>query len=139
MRLYRGLKEPYHPDRVGNDEERARGACPTTNFTDCPFTALEYARARRGTVLVVDIPDGATRPRVSEELWLGMRARRLMVWGRFDDFILAEIPAKELRAEVRRKGIAAQSPEYKSAILRDRIARRLSGQPRECVPWLARV
>ena len=52
-----------------------------------------------------------------------------MVWGRFDDCIVAEIPAKERQAEVRHMGVAGQSPDFKSAILQDAIARRVSGQP----------
>jgi len=104
---------------------------PSTDFTDCPFTALEYARARRGTVLIVDIPGDAATTKIIEGLWPGKSARRLILCGRFDDFV-AELSAKELRAEVRRKGVAAQSPEYKSAVLRQAIAERLlpgSGAP----------
>jgi hypothetical protein len=97
MRMYRGLKEPYDPARGTTDR------LFSTDFTDCPYTALRYATGRRGVVLVVDVPSGAAR--VSEELWIGPKAKRLMFWGRFDGFILAELPAKELRAEVRRKGI----------------------------------
>lgn len=36
MKLYRGLKEPYRPEKVGAGQGRMFG----TDFTDCPFTAL---------------------------------------------------------------------------------------------------
>jgi hypothetical protein len=91
MRLYRGLNEPYRPERVGAGQPRMFG----TDFTDCPLTALQFARGRRAVVLVVDADDG--RLRMSEELWPGVDAKRLMVWGKFDPFIVATIPAKELR------------------------------------------
>lgn len=118
MRMYRGLKEPYDPTRGTTDR------LFSTDFTDCPYTALRYATGRRGVVLVVDVPDGAAR--VSEELWIGPKAKRLMFWGRFHDFILAELPAKELRAEVRRKGIVTLGDEDKSLVLGNYIRERLS-------------
>ncbi len=110
MRLYRGLKRPYDPSRVAT-----LGRWDGTNFTDCPFTALEYARGRQGVVLVVDVPP---EDRVTEELWMDSQARRLMYRGRFDQHITAVIPAKELRAQVRQKGVASASIEYKARILR---------------------
>jgi hypothetical protein len=116
LRLYRGLTKPYAPARV----QRASG----TDFTDCPFTALLYAAGPKGVVLVLDAP--AESPRVREELWLGPRAKRFMIWGAFDDFILAEVAAKELRAHVRRKGVVAASDEYKAAVLRRAIMEHLS-------------
>lgn len=116
LRLYRGLTRQYDPARV----QRAAG----TNFTDCPFTALRYAASRKGVVLVLDVPLGG--PRVREELWLGTSAKRFMIWGAFDDSILAELPAKELRAHVRCKGVVAASDEYKALVLRRAIAERLS-------------
>ena len=75
-------------------------------------------------MLVLDVPVGG--PRVREELWLGTSAKRFMIWGTFDDSILAELPAKELRAHVRRKGVVAASDEYKALVLRRAIAERLS-------------
>lgn len=44
LRVYRGLKEPYDPTRMGTD----RLSC--SNFTDSAFLALQYASARRGVV-----------------------------------------------------------------------------------------
>lgn len=117
MRMYRGLKEPYDPTRARPDR------LFSTDFTDCVYTALRYATGRRGVVLVVDVPEGAAR--VSEELWIGPKAKRLMFWGCFDDFILAEIPAKELRAEVRRKGIVTLPDGDKSLVLGSCIRERL--------------
>lgn len=119
MRMYRGLKEPYDPTRGTKDR------LFSTDFTDCAYTALRYAVGRRGALLVLDVPDGAAR--VSEELWIGPKAKRLMFWGRFDDFIIAELPAKELRTEMRRKGIVTLSDEDKSCVLGNYIRRRVSG------------
>jgi hypothetical protein len=117
-RLYRGLKEPYDPTRPA-----AVGASGV-DFTDCPLTALMYAHGRRGVVLVVDVePDAA---RVSEELWLNQEAKRFMFWGSsFKDLVVAQIPAKELRAQVRRRGIVTASPPEKAMVLRRYIADRL--------------
>ncbi|MBN2193310.1 MAG: hypothetical protein JW751_10885, partial [Polyangiaceae bacterium] len=45
--LYRGLTLPYdanHASRCGDG----------TDFTDCPYTALLYAKGPKGVVLVVD-------------------------------------------------------------------------------------
>ena len=71
-RLYRGWTKPHELDRVRRD--RTSG----TDFTDCPYTALSYATGPKGTVLVLDVPEGA--PRVSEELWLNSSAKRFMIW-----------------------------------------------------------
>ena len=122
MRLYRGLREPYRADKaIALIRETGQG----TDFTDCPFTALHYGSGRRGVVIVLDVPDDG--PRVSEELFLGtgQQAKRLMVWGRFDAFIVAEIPARELRAEVRRKGVVTMAFEVKRGILERGIERHL--------------
>jgi hypothetical protein len=112
-RLYRGLKKPYDPDRGRRD--RASG----TDFTDCPYTALSYATGPKGTVLVLDVPEGA--PRVSEELWLNPNAKRFMIWGGFDELIVAQLAAKDLRAQVRQKGIITASDEYKAHVLRSYV------------------
>ena len=115
QRLFRGLKAPYDPGRVKADRRFG------TDFTDCPYTALRYGATPRGVVLVVDVPKGDRR--MSEELWLVTNAKRFMIWGAFDPYLVREIPAKELRAEVRRKGIASLTDEDKSAVLRSFIAR----------------
>jgi len=44
-----------------------------------------------------------------------------MVWGKFDGFIVAILPAKDLRARVRAKGAVAASDEYKALVLRRAI------------------
>ena len=111
MRLYRGLKEPYRPEKV----IRNHGQLTGTDFTDCPYTALQYAQGQRAVVLVLDVP--AETRRVTEELWLGVSARRFMVWGKFDDMVVAMLPAKELRARVRVKGVVAASDEFKARVL----------------------
>lgn len=112
MRLYRGLKTPYRPERVGSSAPFPAG----TDFTDCPYTALSYASTPRGEVLVLEVPPSA-ESRVSEELWLDDRARRLMVWGRFDSFIVRILPAKELRARLRKQGIAGLDHGSKAVLL----------------------
>lgn len=114
--MYRGLKRSYRPEKVGEDQPAYFG----TDFTDCPLTALRYASSARGVVIVLDLPDDFDRG-VSEELWFNDRARRLMVWGRFDRWIVAVLPAKELRQVIRRRGIASASDEEKVYVLRDAI------------------
>ncbi len=116
MRLYRGLKERYRPDKVVSPpRQRLYG----TDFTDCPLTALRYAHARRGTVIVLYIqPD---KLRLTQEFWLGMRAKRFKAWGKFDAFITAVLPAKDLRALIRVKGVANAGDEYQALELRRRI------------------
>lgn len=121
MRLYRGLKEPYRPEKVGTGQGRMFG----TDFTDCPFAALRYAQGRRAVVLVLDFAEGQAR--VSEELWPDTDARRLMVWGRFDHLVVAAIPAKELRAHVNRKGIVTSSDSHKADVLEEAICAWITG------------
>lgn len=123
MRLYRGLKGPYRPAEVRSRVEEARNG---TDFTDCPFTALSYAAGRKGVVLVLDVPDEVGFS-VTEETWFVDSAKRLMVWGTFDRWLAAAIPAKDLRAEVRKRGIAGLPPTAKSEVLKSAIARRLAG------------
>ena len=124
MRLYRGLKMPYKPQR-STSRVSASSQAQGTAFTDCPYMALLYARGPRGAVLVVDVgPDDQVR--VSEELWLEPRVKRFMVWGAFDQCIRAIAPAKELRAEVRRKGIMRLSDQDKGMMLKHVIDQRLA-------------
>lgn len=120
LRLYRGLKEPYDATRVGTER------LSFSNFTDSAFWALQYASARRGVVLVVDVPVDSIR--VSEELWPERTAKRYGVWGRFDEYIVAHIPAKELRAEVRRKGIVTLGAVDKAQVLAQYVARQLGAR-----------
>ena len=69
--------------------------------------------------------------RVSEDLWPNDSARRLMVWGRFDRQLVAVLPAKELRAQVRRKGMAAHSREFsgRSSAVTSRASSPRRGRP----------
>lgn len=122
MRLYRGLKNPYRPELVAADHLSG------TDFTDCPATALRYAHGARGVLLVVEIAEGddVTSARVTPELWLGVEAKRLMVWGKFDAFVTAVLPAKDLRARIRREGLRNATDAAKARLLRSLI----DAQPR---------
>jgi hypothetical protein len=127
MRLYRGLKEPYRPEKVVPPPGHRFGG---TDFTDCPLAALRYANARRGVLLVLDAPPDTLR--VTEELWFpGAAARRFMAWGKFDKFLTAVLPAKNLRAFIRAKGVAGQSDEYKAMVLERAIRERLDDAVRQ--------
>jgi hypothetical protein len=106
MRLYRGLAEPYCPERVAAHRKKS-GDSP--NFTDCPFAALGYAQGRKGVLLVLDVPDDVAERVVHEQLWLRSDAKRLQIWGSFDAFIVATLSAKELRAELKRRGMSKLS------------------------------
>lgn len=121
MRLYRGLSKPYLPEKVLKPGESMTG----TDFTDCPFTALQYAQGARGVLLVIDID--ADSPKVREELWLGVPARRFMVWGGFDKLIAGAVQAKELRALVRKKGVGTYDDAVKARILKTAIEKRFTG------------
>lgn len=111
MRLYRGLKEPYRSDRRLDPFEGV-------NFTDCPYAAMLYAGGRRGQVPVLELPDEVAEVRVRKQLWLNDQAERLMVWGRFDEYIVGILQAKELRMRTRAKGMGALPDSYKSDVLR---------------------
>jgi len=72
---------------------------------------------------VVPKQDEDGRRRVTQELW-GLNddgPKRFMVWGRFDDFIIAQIPAKEMRKHVRARGVVAADDDYKAIVLRRAI------------------
>ena len=115
MRLYRGLKNPYRSELVN----RTRHA--GTDFTDCPATALLYARSSRGVVLAVDVDiddDQAVPARVTKELWLDKSSSRFMIWGRFDDLIVASFPAKDLRTRLRRERVRNAAHASKAYALR---------------------
>lgn len=70
-------------------------------------------------MLFVEIPEGARH--ISDELWLDSSAKRFMVWGRFDDLIVLKLAAKDLRAQVRRKGTGGASDQDKAYVLRSYI------------------
>src|SRR5215831_7389375 len=122
MRLYRGLKHPYRPERV--DPARRTGG---TDFTDCPAIALRYAQASRGVVLAVDIdPDEHyASAKLTQEFWFVRDAKRFMLWGRFDQFLTAIFPAKDLRTHLRLRGLRNAFDEAKTLALRGFIAREI--------------
>lgn len=110
-RLYRGQPRRH---RAGDPSPDPMGR----NFTDCPFAALAYARGTGGVVLVLDLPD-ADGPVVRESLWSpdGAGPRRFGVVGDYDRWITAQVPAKELRALLRKPGRGKWSNEAKSGFL----------------------
>jgi hypothetical protein len=62
----------------------------------------------------------------TEELWFGpSHARRIMVWGEFDHLLVATFDAKELRSQVRAKGVRAASEEHKADVLQRYVERQL--------------
>jgi len=133
MRLYRGLSRAYKPEQVNP------GRLCGTDLTDCPYTALQFARGSRGVVLVLEVPEDtadletASSVRLTEEVYSidGKGPRRFMIWERFDEFLVAEIPAKELRAQTRRKGVVSQSVEDKTEMLKryiDPLLEQIQGQ-----------
>ena len=130
MRLYRGLTKRYSPAEVRSRQQETHNG---TDFTDCPFTALSHATGRHGVVLVVDVPADAGLA-VTEELWLTGPEKRFVIWGTFDPWLTVVIPAKELRAEVRRKGIAGLSRADKARVLVQAIERRLDAPEGERSP-----
>jgi hypothetical protein len=125
VRLYRGLKNPYRPERV--DPTRFTSG---SDFTDCPALALRYAQGSRGVVLVADIDPDEHLPslKLTQELWLIPDARRFMLWGRFDSVLTAVIPAQDLRAQLRLRGVRNAPDETRAVILRAFIARELRDQ-----------
>lgn len=126
MHLYRGVKKPYRSDLAAGDRRSG------TDFTDCPTTALCYAEGSRGCLLVLEVAEQEKRAalRVTEELWLNGQAKRYMVWGKFDACIVAAIPAKDLRARLRREGMCNAPDASKARVLRiaidEEIRRRAS-------------
>ena len=131
MRLYRGLKNPYRPERV--DLTRRTGG---TDFTDCPAIALRYAQGYRAAVLVVDIdPDERLdSAKLTQEFWFVRDAKRFMIWGRFDQFVTAVIPAKDLRTQLRLRGLRNALDDAKASFLRGFIDREL--RDRQLCPQL---
>ncbi len=111
VRLYRGQPVRH---RAGDHAEFPDGQ----NFTDCPYAALAYARGTRGVVLVLDLPaeDG---PPVYECLWSldGTGPRRFAVHGLYDEWIVAQVPAKALRAALRGGGRGSLPDTEKSWLL----------------------
>jgi hypothetical protein len=114
MRLYRGLKNPYRSELV-NDSWRSG-----TDFTDCPAAALHYAQSSRGALVVVDVGDDEIEmpQKVCHAYWPERDAKRFILWGRFDDRIVAVFEAKELRARLRRERLRNAPFATKARVLR---------------------
>ena len=74
-------------------------------------------------LLVLDVPSEASL-KITEELWLGVRAKRLIVWGTYDDFIVGILDAKALRVAVRRKDLYDRS--YLTGVIEARLHERES-------------
>jgi hypothetical protein len=89
--------------------------------------ALRYAQGSRATVLVVDIdPDEhLASAKLTQEFWFVRDAKRFMLWGRFDQFITAIIPATDLRTQIRVRGLRNALDDAKAPLLRAFIAREL--------------
>ncbi len=68
----------------------------------------------------------AVSVRANEQFRLNHAARRFMIWTAFSDLVIAQIPAKELRAQVRRRGIVTASDADKAMVLRAYIERLLT-------------
>jgi hypothetical protein len=117
VRIYRGLPGPYDASLV-NKDRRFR-----TDFTDSVFWALHHADTPGGTVLVLDIPEGVACQ--TEEEWIGTHAKRFSLRGGFDEYIVAQIPARDLSDEIRRRGVAGMNEKEKSEALARYVASRL--------------
>ena len=57
-----------------------------------------------------------------------------MIWGRFDQFITAVIPAKNLRTRLRRQGLRNARDDDKACLLRAFIAQELNDQRPKLAP-----
>lgn len=139
MRLYRGLTRKYRAELVVLD---GRQQIVATDFTDCAYAALSFARGARGVMLVLDISEEESNsPRVSREQWgiADSGPKRFMYWGKFDDHIVARIPAKELRAHVRQKGVRTLSHDVKSRMLQKYIEMRIHERKNSSNPTRSEV
>lgn len=110
MKLYRGLTKAYRPELVNPDGHG-------TDFTDCPFTALTFARGATGQVIVLDIDEGQTLIKFTREFWGEKKATRYIVWNNFDIGISQIVPAKILRKAILAKGMRTLCDADKSLIL----------------------
>lgn len=130
MRLYRGMRKAYTPSKVSTSKFR-----DGTDFSDCPAAAMCYAQGSRGVLLVLDVPAEAMEPGggVTEELW-GLDddgPKRFMVWGRFDEWLVATYAAKDLRAQLRERGLRNASHDDKSVTLKHLVREDLRRRERQ--------
>ena len=81
VRLYRGLRAPFEPERVSKD-------CRTRSYcTNSPLMVLKYAKGRKGEVLVLEVELGS--PRFPEESWAGAHVRDYVFSGGYEDLVVA--------------------------------------------------
>ena len=83
---------------------------------------MSYAAGAKGAVMAIDI--NTTGKHVSEGLWVGPKIKRYLV-RQYQDFVVAVIPAKELRVQIRGKGVASTTDEYKAEVLRAYVEPRI--------------
>jgi hypothetical protein len=62
---------------------------------------------------------------LAEEEWIGTHAKRFSLRGGFDEYIVAQIPARDLSDEIRRRGVAGMNEKEKSEALARYVASRL--------------
>ena len=110
MRLYRGLTRPYRRGQVNLDKNG-------TDFTDCPFVALTFAKGTNGQIIVVDLKEGQTAIKVTREYWGEKQAERYIGWNNFDVGITQIVPAKILRKAILAKGMRTLCEADKAMIL----------------------
>lgn len=121
-----------------------------TNFTDCPYTALQYAQGSRGVLLVIQQRDEQHDERQDEQHdeqhderhderqdehgsdhdarvhradWLKEDAKRFVLYGSFDHLLVGIVEAKVLRAALKRMGMMKLSvrDEERARLLRREI------------------
>lgn len=97
------------------------GGLEDSNFTDCPYAALQYSKGPGGVLLVIDLPDNGS-VHVQEAIWTikpdPTAPLRFLLRRAFDRHITAELPAVELRKRLRRPGYSKMSDRDRSRTLR---------------------
>ena len=109
--------------------------CAVRLLYDARFPWFLLVPRRPGLTELTDLndEDATMAHRICTASWPEREARRLILWGRFDEFITAVFPAKELRARLRREGrrnapVTAQSRLLRAVIDDELRARTLRSQ-----------